>query len=82
MQQKQKKASMAELNNLHLKINQYYLEMLDTGEELSSGTLAAINSFLKTNDITVDVIEGASAPGNMAFKLSQLIEAHNDLKEA
>ncbi len=51
------KANLGTLHNLHKVIANYYIEAVDSGEELSSGTLAAINSFLKNNDITVDVIE-------------------------
>ncbi len=51
------KANLTQLHNLHRVIAGYYIEAVDSGEELSSGTLAAINAFLKNNDITVDVIE-------------------------
>jgi len=51
------KANLSKLNSLHGVIAGYYIEAVESGEELSSGTLAAINAFLKNNDITVDVIE-------------------------
>lgn len=51
------KANIKTLHELHGVIAKYYIEAVDSGEELSSGTLAAINAFLKNNDITVDIIE-------------------------
>ncbi len=63
------KANLETLHDLHRVITEYYIEAVGSGEELSSGTLAAINSHLKTNDITVDVIE--DSPG---------ISLTNDLK--
>ena len=69
-----KKANMEELHELHKLVAKYYMEALDSGEDLSSGTLAAINTFLKNNDIKVDVVE--SSPGqNLTFKLKELIQA-------
>lgn len=72
------KANMKELHNLHGAIAKFYIEAAESGEDLSSGTLAAINAFLKNNDITVDVIE--SSPGqDMTNKLKLLIM--NDKEE-
>ena len=68
------KANMKELHNLHKLIAGYYKEAIDSGEDLSSGTLAAINTFLKNNDIKVDVVE-ASPGQNLTFKLQELIQA-------
>ena len=68
------KANLKQLHELHRKIAEYYALAIDSGEDLSSGTLAAINTFLKNNDITVDVVE--SSPGqNLTFKLQELISA-------
>ena len=66
------KANLASLNRLHKIITEYYIEAVGSGEELSSGTLAAINSHLKTNDITVDVIED-SPTQNLTNKLQLMI---------
>lgn len=66
------KANLKRLNDLHRVITEYYIEAVDSGEELSSGTLAAINSHLKTNDITVDVIED-SPTKSLANDLKLLI---------
>lgn len=66
------KANMDKLNSLHGVIADYYIEAVDSGEELSSGTLAAINSFLKNNDITVDIIED-SPTQNLTSKLQLLV---------
>ena len=56
-----KKASIEKLNSLHDLIATYYKETINDavtdGEQLSSGTLAAINAFLKNNSITADVAE-------------------------
>ena len=68
------KANLNELYDLHKLVAQYYMEALNSGEDLSSGTLAAINTFLKNNDIKVDVVE-QSPTQNLTFKLQQLIEA-------
>ena len=65
---------MNELHNLHKMIAEYYKDAIDSGEDLSSGTLAAINTFLKNNDIKVDVVE-QSDKQNLTFKLRDLVEA-------
>jgi len=72
---------MQELYSLHKMIAGYYAEAIESGEDLSSGTLAAINTFLKNNDIKVDVVE-ASASQNLTFKLKELMEADSNRKEA
>ena len=55
------KASMDLMNELHKVTAAYYKDYMKTafedGEEVSSGTLAAINTFLKNNNITVDMTE-------------------------
>lgn len=66
------KASMKEVEALHSLLAQYYGELLESGEELSSGTLAALNTFLKNNDVKVDVVEGNSMQ-NLSFKIKQLM---------
>ncbi len=74
------KATMKELDSLHGLIAGYYKECIESGEDLSSGTLAAINTFLKNNDVKMEVME--STPGqNLTFKLQSLIEA-SAVKEA
>ncbi len=74
------KATMKELDSLHGLIAGYYKECIESGEDLSSGTLAAINTFLKNNDVKMAVME--STPGqNLTFKLQELIEA-SAVKEA
>ena len=49
------------MNQLHNVVANYYKDYmqtaLDDGEEVSSGTLAAVNTFLKNNNITVDAVE-------------------------
>lgn len=49
------------MNELHGVLAKYYKEYmelaLDDGEEVSSGFLAAANTFLKNNNITVDMVE-------------------------
>ena len=71
------KANMTELHALHKLVAEYYSEALESGEDLSSGTLAAINTFLKNNDIKVDVVEN-SPTQNLSFKLQQLIAASEE----
>ena len=66
------KANLKQLHELHKVIAEYYVEAVGSGEELSSGTLAAINAFLKNNDITVDIIED-SPTQDLTNKLKLLI---------
>ncbi len=75
------KANMEEMYDLHRLVAEYYKEALNSGEDLSSGTLASINAFLKNNDIKVDVAE-ASPTQNLSFKLLELVEASKKQKEA
>lgn len=63
---------MKEMEGLHKLVTQYYSDLLQEGEELSSGTLAAINSFLKNNDIKVDVVEGSPLQ-DISLKLRDLV---------
>ncbi len=67
-----KKANLGTLNELHGVIAKYYIEATESGEELSSGTLAAINAFLKNNNITVDVVEESPAQ-SLTNKLQLLV---------
>ena len=71
------KASIDKLNNLHDIITDYYAEAVGSGEELSSGTLAAINAHLKNNCITADVVED-SPTQNLTFKLKELMEKNKE----
>lgn len=73
------KASMGKLNSLHDMITDYYAEAIKSGEELSSGTLAAINAHLKNNSITVDVVE-SSPMQSLTYKLQELMK--QDKEEA
>lgn len=75
------KANMEEMYDLHRLVAEYYKDALTSGEDLSSGTLASINAFLKNNDVRVDVAE-ASPTQNLTFKLRELVEATNKSKEA
>jgi len=51
------KANTKELEALHGLLAKYYSDALSEGEELSSGTLAAMNTFLKNNSVQMDVVE-------------------------
>lgn len=55
------KANLELMNELHRVTAEYYKDYMAAAqkddEEVSSGTLAAINTFLKNNNITVDVTE-------------------------
>ena len=55
------KANMDLMNELHGVLAKYYKgymqDALEDNEEVSSGFLAAVNTFLKNNNITVDMIE-------------------------
>ena len=72
MKKKQNKANQGELNGLHGLLADYFSEQLQSGEELSSGTLAAINSFLKTNNITAEPTE-TEPMQNLQNKITQLM---------
>ncbi len=48
------KAKVTELEDLHKKVSNYYMDALDCGDDISSGTLNAINTFLKQNEVVVD----------------------------
>ena len=72
MSAKVKKASLDRLYKLHSAIAEYYIEAAESDEELSSGTLAAINGFLKMNGITVDVIEEENKSEDFISKLRLL----------
>ncbi len=67
------KASMKQMDGLHDLLALYFAEQLESGEELSGGTLAAINAFLKNNNITADVVE-SSPTQNLQMKISDLIK--------
>ena len=73
-----RKANLNELHKLHSAIAKYYIEAAESDEELSSGTLAAINAFLKNNNITVDVIED-SPEQNFSSKLRLLIKDQEEI---
>lgn len=63
--------------DLHRIIAEYYIDAVESGEDLSSGTLAAINTFLKNNDVRMDVVE-EGAQQNLSFKLKELIAAKKE----
>jgi len=73
-----KKANLGELHKLHKAIADYYIEATNSGEELSSGTLAAINTFLKNNNIQVDVIE-ESPTQSLTTRLQSLIKEKEEV---
>lgn len=68
------KANKDEMYELHKLVAEYYKAALESGEDLSSGTLAAINTFLKNNEVRMDILQ-EEGPQNLSFKLTQLIEA-------
>lgn len=72
-----KKASMEKLNKLHDILADYYKEQIESGEELSSGFLAALNSFLKTNEITADTVESEPMM-DLTKKLQDLMNDEGD----
>jgi len=72
-----KKAGINELSKLHGVFANYLTEELESGEELSSGTLAAINSFLKNNNITADITESEPLQ-NLQSKISKLMLDEED----
>ncbi len=73
-----KKANLSELHKLHKAIAKYYIDAAESDEELSSGTLAAINAFLKNNNITVDVVE-QSPTESLTNRLQSLIKEREEV---
>lgn len=77
-----KKASIEKLNALHDAIADYYgtvvEEAIEEGAELSSGTLNAINGFLKTNNITADVVESEPLQ-NLSYRIADLIKQEEEV---
>lgn len=71
------KANKEVMYELHKLIAEYYIEAVESGEDLSSGTLAAINTFLKNNDVKMDVVEEGNTQ-NLTFKLNELIAAKKE----
>lgn len=68
------KASVKQVEQLHALLATYYGDLLESGEELSSGTLAAINTFLKNNEIKIDVAD-SNPLQNLSFKIKELVES-------
>jgi len=73
------KANMDLMHTLHRKQAEYLIEAIESGEELSSGTLAAINAFLKNNDIQVDIIE-KSPTQDLTFKFMELVQKRKEME--
>ena len=71
------KANMDLMNELHKVTAQYYKDYmgqaLEDGEEVSSGTLAAVNTFLKNNNITVDMVESDEMM-DLGLQLRDMVE--------
>lgn len=65
---------MQQVEALHALLANYYSELLESGEELSSGTLAAINTFLKNNEVKIDVAD-SNPLQNLSFKIKELVES-------
>jgi len=67
------KATINKLDALHDALASYFTDQLESGEELSSGTLAAINSFLKNNNITADPVESQPLQ-NLSYRIQDLLK--------
>jgi len=67
------KANKNQVEKLHDLLTSYYSEQLESGEELSSGTLAAINTFLKNNDVKVDIVD-SNPMQSLSFKIRDLVK--------
>lgn len=74
------RASMDKLNSLHDLLANYYSEILQGGDDLSSGELAAINAFLKNNDITATAIE-SDAVGTLQNSIANILAEQAKDKE-
>ena len=73
---KKKAASVDRLNLIHDLLATYYKEILEAGiegeMELSSGTLAALNTFLKNNEI-VAALDESEPMKDLTAKFKELI---------
>jgi len=67
------KANIGKMDGLHDLLADYFIEQLQSGEELSGGTVAAINAFLKNNNITSDVVE-SNPMQNLQVKITDIIK--------
>jgi hypothetical protein len=67
------KANKKEVEVLHSLLTKYYTDLLESGEELSSGSLAAMNAFLKNNDVKVDIVD-SNPLQNLSTRIKDLIE--------
>jgi hypothetical protein len=74
------KADMNLMNELHNVVAKYYKDYmsdaLEDGEEVSSGTLAAVNTFLKNNNITVDLVESDDML-DLGLQLREMVKGPN-----
>ena len=74
------KANMDLMNELHAVLAKYYKEYMETalvdGEEVSSGFLAAANTFLKNNNITVDLLESDEML-DLGLKFREMVDKDN-----
>lgn len=65
------------MNELHNVVAKYYkdymADALEDGEEVSSGTLAAVNTFLKNNNITVDLVESDDLQ-DLGLQLREMVD--------
>lgn len=68
---------MKQVEGLHSLLATYYGELLESGEELSSGTLAALNTFLKNNDVKVDIAD-SNPLQSLSFKIKELVESGDE----
>ena len=73
------------MNELHGVVAKYYKEYmadaLEDGEEVSSGTLAAVNTFLKNNNITVDMTESDDLM-DLGLELREMVGKSPHLRRA
>jgi hypothetical protein len=74
------KANLELMNQLHGLLADYYTEALQGGEELSSGTLTALNGFLKNNNITADLVEKEELM-DLGLELRNMINTDNKNKD-
>ena len=71
------KASIETLNGLHDRLAVYFVDLLESGEQLAPGELSAILKFLKDNEVTADIIE--SKP--MANLIQNFVDDEENLME-
>jgi len=78
------KASINKLNKLHDMLANYFLDVLETGEDtISSGTITAMNTFLKNNNVGLDIIpqDPSSKQESITYRIDNILRQEIEYKK-